>query len=128
VSYLFDTHMLLWAAGMPEKLHPRVSAMIDDGGADRCLSVASLWEAAIKHARRKPDFQVEVEALRGVFIANGFRELNVSADHIFALRGLPALHGDPFDRLLVAQAIAEDLILVTADKGLAAYPARVMVV
>jgi PIN domain nuclease of toxin-antitoxin system len=112
----------------PKRLSPIVSALFDDDGGDRCFSVLAIWEAAIKSALRKPDFDVHPAMMRSKLLYAGFTELSVTGDHALVVRNLALLHRDPFDRMLVAQAIVEDLTLVTADKQLAAYPARVMLV
>jgi PIN domain nuclease of toxin-antitoxin system len=127
LSNLFDTHILLWALGEPKNLAPPVAELIDDQSGARFFSVISLWEIVIKSGRRA-DFRADAVNVRRILLESGFREITVLADHALAVRNLPRLHGDPFDRMLVAQAIAEDFTLVTADKQLAAYPARVMVV
>jgi PIN domain nuclease of toxin-antitoxin system len=128
VKLLFDTHLLLWAVREPERLSRRAAGMLEDASHDRCFSVVSLWEAIVKSARRKPDFDIDCPRMRVKLFDSGFSELDVVAKHVFALRALPPIHGDPFDRLLVAQSIAEELTLVTADKQLAAYPARIILV
>ncbi len=126
MSYLFDTNVLIWAAGVPENLSRDVAALLSSNKSERCFSAVSLWEIVIKDARRKPDFRVDASAMRSLFAGDDFRELNVTADHVMALRSLPPIHSDPFDRLLVAQAIIEKLTLVTADTILAQYPADVI--
>lgn len=85
-------------------------------------SVASLWEIAIKRALDRPDFKVQPTTFRQRLLAAGYRELAVRGDHALALDLLPPIHRDPFDRMLLAQAFAEGLTLVTADSLVARYP------
>lgn len=98
---------------------------MQDGGNDLIFSVASLWEVVIKNGQRRSDFCVDPAELRQSLLDNDFAELPVLAEHALALDALPPLHKDPFDRLLLAQAIVEGLILLTADKTLARYPGPV---
>jgi PIN domain nuclease of toxin-antitoxin system len=128
LRYLFDTHLLIWALRTPEKLSKRASAMLEDNALERSYSLVSVWEIVVKAALEKPDFMIDAQLFRSELLNGAFNEIEIAVSHVFALRELPRLHRDPFDRMLVAQAIAEDLTLVTADKQLAAYPARVIVV
>jgi PIN domain nuclease of toxin-antitoxin system len=128
VTYLFDTQLLVWALRDPKKLSANVHDLIDDNDSRRTFSVVAIWESSIKSALGKPTFDVHPALMRSAFLDAGFLELPVTGDHALVVRSLPPLHRDPFDRMLVAQAIAEGLTLVTADKQLAAYPARVLLV
>ena len=92
------------------------------------MSAASLWEVAIKASLGRADFQVDAAELRGVLADNGFRELPIACSHAVAITALPAIHADPFDRMLVAQANAEPMVLITADERLARYPGTIEVV
>ena len=125
---LLDTQLLLWAAYTPQRLSPAACAMIEDEGNDLAFSPASLWEVVIKRALNRPDFRIDPRVLRRGLVENGYIELLVTSDHTLAVDLLPPLHKDPFDRLLVAQALAEGLPFVTADAGLLAYPGDVRVV
>jgi PIN domain nuclease of toxin-antitoxin system len=108
---------------------PRTAvALLEEGGTSNCFSVVSTWEASIKSALPETNFDLHPALMRSTLLETGFTELNITGDHALVVRTLPLLHRDPFDRMLVAQAIAENLTLVTADRQLAAYPARVMVV
>lgn len=122
MKLLLDTHLLLWAAGLPERLPPDVAAVIADPGNEVFFSVASLWEITIKMMLGRTDFRVDPGVLRRGLLENAYTELPVVGSHVMALLGLPALHKDPFDRLLVAQAIAEGISLWTADDMVACYP------
>jgi PIN domain nuclease of toxin-antitoxin system len=122
VSLLLDTHVLLWAAGMPERLPGDVRALLEDRDAKPFFSAASLWEVAIKSGLGRADFQVDPRVLRRGLLENGYAELAVTGAHAVAVDLLPPIHKDPFDRILVAQARVEGLTLLTADQTVARYP------
>jgi PIN domain nuclease of toxin-antitoxin system len=122
---LLDTHLLLWAAGPLERLSAQARHLIDDPNNEMLFSVASLWEIAIKRGLRRTDFQVDVRLLRRGLLDNGYQELAITAEHALAVDGLPPLHKDPFDRMLVAQSMAEGITLLTADPLVAQYPAPI---
>ena len=119
---LLDTHVLLWAAGISDRLPPSLRDRLANPAEEVVYSVASLWEIAIKRTLGRPDFRVEPRTLRKGLLATGYRELQVRGDHALALDLLPPIHRDPFDRMLLAQAHVEGLTLVTADGLLARYP------
>ncbi len=125
---LLDTHLLLWAAAEPERLPVAAAALIEDEGNVLIFSAASLWEVAIKAGLGRADFAVDAGVLRRGLVDNGYEELAVTGAHAAAVAALPPLHRDPFDRMLVAQALVEGVGLVTADAGLAGYPGAVRVV
>ena len=125
MQVLLDTHLLLWAVGDPDRLDPALVQLLEDPMNTPVFSVVSLWEVVIKSALDRPDLQVEPSLLRQVLVEAGWRELVVEARHVLAVAQLPALHRDPFDRLLLAQAQADGLLLITADQQLAQYPGPV---
>jgi PIN domain nuclease of toxin-antitoxin system len=92
------------------------------------FSVVNLWEVTIKHGLRRPDFQVEPRALRRGLLENGYGELTITCDHAFAVGLLPPIHKDPFDRILIAQAMVEGITLLTSDPIVARYPGPVRAV
>ena len=114
---LLDTHVVLWALGNV-RMRPEAREAIEDTTTTVCVSAASAWELAIKSAigklRIPDDLSDQLRAAR-------FIPLSITVEHALEVRRLDPLHGDPFDRLLVAQARAEDLTLVTRDTRLAAY-------
>ena len=122
---LLDTHLLLWASGQPEKLSGAARALLEDAAHELAFSAASLWEITIKRGLGRPDFRVEPRLLRRGLIDNGYRELAVTSEHAVAVESLPPLHKDPFDRLLLAQALTEGITLLTSDEQVAQYPAPV---
>jgi len=125
VKLLLDTHLLLWAAGQPERLSVAARAQLDNPRNELLFSAASLWEIAIKHTLGREDFRVEPRLLRRGLLDNGYTELPVTSQHAVSIGGLPLVHKDPFDRLLLAQALIEGVTLLTADVQLAAYPGPV---
>lgn len=125
MKLLLDTHLLLWAAAGSPRLSVAAHEWIDAAENELHFSAASLWEIAIKQGLGREDFQVDVRVLRRGLLDNGYRELPVGSDHAVAVTGLPAIHKDPFDRLLVAQATVEGMTLLTADERVAEYPGPV---
>jgi PIN domain nuclease of toxin-antitoxin system len=125
MKLLLDTHLLLWAALQPEKLSAAAHALLDDSNNELLFSAASLWEIAIKRGLGRHDFQVDPRLLRRSLLDNGYIELPVTSEHAVAIDTLPALHKDPFDRILVAQAMAEGITLLTSDYQLGQYPGPV---
>lgn len=122
---LLDTHVLLWAAGSPEKLSVEARKLLDDADNELLFSAASLWEIAIKRGLGRDDFRVEPRLLRRGLLDNGYRELAITSEHAVALDALPPIHKDPFDRILLAQASVEGVTLLTADATVSAYPGPV---
>ena len=125
MQLLLDTHLLLWAVVEPERLDVALVGMLEDPLNTPVFSVVSLWELVIKRGLDRPDFQLEPSLLRQALLEAGWRELPVEAHHALAVGQLPPLHRDPFDRLLLAQAQADGLLLITADRQLAQYPGPV---
>ena len=125
MQLLLDTHLLLWAVVEPERLDVALVVMLEDPLNTPVFSVVSLWELVIKRGLDRPDFQMEPSLLRQALLEAGWRELPVEAHHALAVGQLPPLHRDPFDRLLLAQAQADGLLLITADRQLAQYPGPV---
>lgn len=122
MKLLLDTHLLLWAAGTPKRLSAATRKMIESADNTLCFSVASIWEVVIKRGLGRPDFQVDANLLRRGLLDNGYAELLITGAHVLAMEGLPSIHKDPFDRLLVAQATAEGMTLLTSDSNVALYP------
>lgn len=125
---LVDTHLLLWAAATPERLGEAAVALMADPENILHFSVASLWEVVIKSSLGHEDFRVDATRLRRGLADNGYVELPIVAGHAIAVSDLPSLHRDPFDRMLIAQARYEGLLLLTADEQVAAYGAPVRLV
>jgi len=122
VKLLLDTHMLLWAAGEPDRLPLSAVAEIENASNDLLFSPASLWQVAIKRGLGRDDFTIDPRLLRRGLLDNGYQELPITSEHAVAIDGLPPIHKDPFDRILVAQAIVEGITLLTVDDVVAHYP------
>ena len=125
MKLLLDTHLLLWAAGEPDRLSAEARALIEDPDNELLFSAASVWEIAIKRQLGREDLRVDARLLRRGLLDNGYSELPISGDHAVAIDALPPIHSDPFDRILVAQATVEGITLVTSDRMLARYPGPV---
>lgn len=122
MKLLLDTHLLLWAAGYPERLSATARLMIGDHSNELLFSAASLWEIAIKSGLGRSDFSVNPRLLRRELLDNGYQELPITSEHSVSIDGLPLIHKDPFDRILIAQAIVEGVALLTSDPLMAKYP------
>lgn len=125
MKLLLDTHLLLWAAGSPERLSPAARALLEDPENELLFSAASLWEIAIKRGLGRDDFKVDARVLRRGLLDNGYSELPIASAHAVAIDTLPPIHKDPFDRMLVTQAMVEGITLLTADGLVAQYPGPV---
>jgi PIN domain nuclease of toxin-antitoxin system len=125
MKLLLDTHILLWAAGQPDRLPLGLPEMLEDPQNELVFSVASLWETVIKRSLGRSDFQVDARLLRRGLLENGYRELEINGEHAVAVEGLPPIHKDPFDRILVAQSMVEGILLLTAGPLVAQYPGPV---
>lgn len=128
IRLLVDTHLLLWAVAKSRRLPKEARRLLEDPANEVLFSAASLWEIAIKATLRRPDFKVDVALLRPALSEMGFAELAVSGAHAERLTSLPPIHEDPFDRMLVAQCLAETLVLLTNDGVIADYGDVVKVV
>lgn len=120
---LLDTHIALWAFASPKLLKPEIRAAIADPRNTVVVSAISVWEVEIKRALGKIDAP---EGFAALCIERGFDALDITFRHAEVASALPPHHSDPFDRMLIAQAIAEDLELVTKDRAMSAYDVRVV--
>jgi len=121
---LLDTHALLWALSAPQQLPASLRRAIQAAENDVYASLASAWEIAIKAALGKIEF--DVRSLERMLAATGFQILDISLQHAVQVAELPMHHGDPFDRILVAQALSESMVLVTRDRALRQYGVRIL--
>jgi PIN domain nuclease of toxin-antitoxin system len=128
VRLLLDTQVMLWALTGSARLGKAARRLIVDPANEIYVSTASIWEIAIKHALGRGDMPVSGARAAELCAAAGYRELPVSWHHAVAVETLPPLHADPFDRILVAQATAEPMRLLSRDAAVAAYGAMVMAV
>ena len=125
---LLDTQVMLWALTGSARLGKAARRLIADPANEIYISTASIWEIAIKHASGRGDMPVSGARAAELCAAAGYRELPVTWHHAVAVEALPPLHADPFDRILVAQATAEPMRLLSRDAAVAGYGAMVMAV
>lgn len=125
-SYLLDTHVLLWIAQDSPALSSETAEIVADPRNEVWFGVVNIWEVVIKSGLGRPDFRVDPTALRDRALLAGYHELPVRGGHVLELAALPPIHADPFDRMLLAQARFEDMVLLTADAAILRYgaPAR----
>ena len=128
MKLLLDTHIVLWAAGQPDKLSEQAHRLLKTPENSLFFSAASIWEIVIKLGIKREDFKVDPYRLRKMLIVHRYAELPVTAEHALRVGTLPFIHKDPFDRLLIAQARAEGMILVTADALVSQYRESVLAV
>ena len=118
-KYLIDTHVFLWSLNEPSRLSEEVIGILKDAANTIYVSAAVTWEVVIK--RTKGTLEVEGDILYHLY-EQSFQPLSVTHQHAKTLEGIPRIHNDPFDRIMIAQAIAEDLILITHDRTILKYP------
>ena len=121
MKYLIDTHILLWSTTDSQKLSVRAKAILSNPDNVCYFSAASIWEIAIKRARHPDMMPIPANEARKLFLDAGYRELLVSSVHSAEVEGLPPIHSDPFDRMLVAQAQVEGMRIATHDHVLPDY-------
>lgn len=125
MKLLLDTHLLLWVSAHSARLSASARTLLADPQNELLFSSASLWEIAIKRGLGRDDFEADSRSLRRALLDNRYQELPVTGAHTVAIEGLPPIHKDPFDRILVAQATVEGVTLLTADPLVARYPGPV---
>ena len=118
---LLDTHLLLWAAARSKRLPREARNFMEDDSNEVYYSAASIWEIAIKSSLRRKDFHIDLAQLLAALPEMGLIELPITATHAAGVIGLPPIHRDPFDRLLIAQSLVEPLTLLTNDGLLDRY-------
>jgi len=122
VKLLLDTHLLLWVASKPSRLSTAARKLIEAPENELFFSAVSLWEIAIKRGLGRKDFKADARLLRRGLLDNGYHELAMVSEHAVAIDNLPPIHKDPFDRMLITQAMVEGITLLTVDATLAQYP------
>jgi PIN domain nuclease of toxin-antitoxin system len=128
MKLLLDTHLLLWAASAPGRLSTEARNLIGNPKNELLFSAASLWEVVIKRGLGREVVKVDPRLLRRGLLDNGYSELPIMSDHVVAVDSMPRIHKDPFDRVLVAQAVVEGITLLTTDFLLAQYPGPIRTV
>jgi PIN domain nuclease of toxin-antitoxin system len=127
VRLLLDTHAFLWAAADPDQLRANARAAIEDGTNEVLVSAAVAWEISIKVALGKLTVPADPAVWFPARVRSlGFQTLDISASHGLAIAGLPDIHRDPFDRIMIAQAQIEGLTFVTRDPENQKYPINVI--
>jgi PIN domain nuclease of toxin-antitoxin system len=125
MKLLLDTHLLLWAAGSPDRLSADALALMANTENELFFSAASLWEITIKSRLGRDDFKADARLLYRGLLDNGYNELPIASKHAVAIDLLPPIHKDPFDRMLVAQAAVEGVTLLTSDEIVTRYPGSI---
>ena len=125
MKFLIDTQLLLWTVAEPARLTASARTLLADPRSELVFSAASLWEVAIKAALRREDFKVDARIVRRTLLDTGYEELPVTGQHAVGIDALPPGHKDPFDRLLLSQALIEGITLLTTDARLSRYPGPV---
>ena len=124
-GYLLDSHVLLWWWFDPQRMPEGVLALLSNPETPIVVSAASVWELSIKHHQGKlPELEHAITDLPALLRADGFQILSIAINHALRAGAYCQLHRDPFDRMLAAQAELEQLVLITADSQLAAFPCR----
>jgi len=127
VSYLFDTHAWLWLLLAPERVGKQMRALVENGGHQFYFSIASAWEIAIKHAAGRLVLpEPPLEYIQSRTSEDGVNLLSVRLEHVCGAAALPRHHADPFDRLLVSQAQAEGVTMISHDEAISQYDVRVV--
>lgn len=128
MNILLDTHLVIWAVTTPSRLSNDTKALMGKRSNRLVFSPANLWEVAIKRRPARPDFTVEPHLLKRGLLDSGYEELPITSEHGIVAGGLPPIHRDPFDRMLVAQATVEGMLLLTSDDLVARYPGPIRLV
>ncbi|MBI5100303.1 MAG: type II toxin-antitoxin system VapC family toxin [Nitrospirae bacterium] len=128
MKLLLDTHIALWAITDDPKLPQSALALIMSADNEITVSAASIWEISVKHSLGRGNMPVSGNEALGYFKEAGYRLLPVSAEHAAYLESLPPIHADPFDRILIAQAISEPMRFITHDVLLTGYNGLIMAV
>ncbi len=128
MNFLLDTHLLLWAAKGFDCLPAAAQQLMMNLENELFFSVASLWEVVIKSNLGREDFQVDPYLLRRGLLDNGYTELPIYSEHVVMISSLSPIHKDPFDRLLIVQAMAEGITLLTSDTRVAQYSGPIQLV
>ena len=119
--YIIDTHILLWLLSEPEKLSPKAVQILQEDD-DLYISMASIWEIAIKQSNNKLDLPFSPEELCRICYDRDIKIMQILPKHLNMLRRLPKIHNDPFDRLIICQSLTENIQILTKDEKIALYP------
>ena len=119
---VIDTHALIWFAEGSDKLSLLATAEMDNKNNSKFISIATLWEIVIKSSKEKLELKQSFTELNYFLLINNIQIINLEINHLNTLLKLPHYHGDPFDGLLISQAISEDLTIISTDKHFKSYP------
>ena len=122
MRFLFDTQVAIWTLIDDPRLSQAAREILNDPENEFLFSVCNIWEIAIKRALKKPDFHHDPRQIRRYLLRNGCEELTIQSRHAVEVDFLPPIHKDPFDRMLIAQAMVEGIVLLTTDAVIAQYP------
>ncbi len=125
MAFLLDTHAFLWFVSGDDQLPAKIRSKIEDVNKPCFLSAVSLWEITIKHQLGKLKLNISLEKLFEYVQRNQIEIIQITPDHLLALSVLPYHHNDPFDRLIISQSIAENLVLVSRDTQLKKYKVKI---
>jgi PIN domain nuclease of toxin-antitoxin system len=126
MNLLLDTHALIWFTEGNDRLSLIAKKQIEDENNNKAISIASLWEIVIKASRTKLGIEKSFVEINQFLLVNNIDVLDIKVRHLDTLLELPHHHGDPFDRLIISQAIIENLIVISADRHFKAYPVNVI--
>ena len=126
MKYLIDTHVLLWALEDSGKISEKVKGILLDSQNEICLSMASLWEISIKVGLGKLELNQSLDSFLDIVESGAFTIFGLETNYCKEQGRLPHIHKDPFDRILIATAICEKSILITADDNIKRYPIPVL--
>jgi PIN domain nuclease of toxin-antitoxin system len=126
MKFLLDTQFVLWVAIDDPRLKAKARAILNDPRNQFLFSVSSIWEIAIKSALMRRDFLHDSREIRRQYMENGYEELPLLGHHVSVVDSLAPIHKDPFDRILIAQAMAEGITLLTSDATIARYPGPIL--
>jgi len=126
MRYLIDTHVLIWYLNGDKALPEKHAALMRDPQNKLYLSMVSIWELTIKMSSKKLECDKNIQEIEEYILSKDYEVMNVSFAHFKTLFDLPKLHGDPFDRLLIAQALTEGLTILSADRCFKEYPVDVI--
>jgi len=124
--YLIDTHILIWYLDGNPILPAKIKDELNNVTNEVFVSTASLWELAIKLSKQKLDIKITLQQIETDIINRDYKILEISFKHLSTLMSLPMAHGDPFDRMLISQAISENLILISVDRYFESYPIELL--
>jgi PIN domain nuclease of toxin-antitoxin system len=126
MKFLFDTHIAIWTLFNDYRLNPSAREIVSNPENEFVFSVCNIWEIAIKRGINASGFQHNPREIRQYLLRNGCEELSIQSRHVVEVDSLPPIHKDPFDRILIAQAMVEGITLLTADSVIAQYPGPIL--